>query len=475
MAALGELCEEMRNGIAAKPDQSTGLPILRISAVRPMRLNAGDVRFLPVEFAGTELYALRAGDLLFTRYNGNRDLVGACALVREAPDILVYPDKLIRVRLRTDIAHPAYLEKVIATEESRRFLFDKLKTSAGQVGISGADLKRLHVPLPPLAEQKRIADKLDALMARVDACRERLDRVPGILKGFRDAVLSAAIRGGLTKGWRGDSGSDSGPNLVALSRAAAPDDEQYQDWLGDLPAAWTIERAAEIVAPTTEIVYGIVQPGPKLAVGVPYVRGMDIVDGKIQVDQLLKTSPEIAKRYSRASIQGGDVLLGIIRATKVAVVPDTLNGANITQGTARFRPSERISTKFLAICLEAPETQRWLHAHYRGIDMPGLNLADVRRVPIPMPSSEEQAEIVRRVESLFALADAIEVRYQAARAHVEKLTPALLAKAFRGELVAQDPRDKPAAELLQRLRAQQVKPAASGKTGATRGRKPRAA
>ncbi len=76
---------------------------------------------------------------------------------------------------------------------------------------------------------------------------------------------------------------------------------------------------------------------------------------------------------------------------------------------------------------------------------------------------------------LFALADAIEVRYQAARAHVEKLTPALLAKAFRGELVAQDPRDKPAAELLQRLRAQQVKPAASGKTGATRGRKPRAA
>ena len=69
-----------------------------------------------------------------------------------------------------------------------------------------------------------------------------------------------------------------------------------------------------------------------------------------------------------------------------------------------------------------------------------------------MPPTEEQAEIVRRVESLFAIADSLEAKYQAARAQVDRLTPALLAKAFRGELVPQDPNDEPAAALLARLR-----------------------
>ncbi len=65
-----------------------------------------------------------------------------------------------------------------------------------------ADVRRLRVPLAPLNEQKRIADKLDAVLARVDACRERLDRVPAILKRFRQAVLAAATSGKLTEEWR---------------------------------------------------------------------------------------------------------------------------------------------------------------------------------------------------------------------------------------------------------------------------------
>ncbi len=82
--------------------------------------------------------------------------------------------------------------------------------------------------------------------------------------------------------------------------------------------------------------------------------------------------------------------------------------------------------------------------------------------PFFLPSMEEQKEIVRRVEALFALADKLEARYQQARAQVEKLTPALLAKAFRGELVVQDPNDEPAEMLLERIRAERhstIKPA----------------
>ena len=82
-----------------------------------------------------------------------------------------------------------------------------------------------------------------------------------------------------------------------------------------------------------------------------------------------------------------------------------------------------------------------------------IPLSGLRRIGVPLPSPQEQAEIVRRVGTLFAFADRLEARLKAAQTATERLTPALLAKAFRGELVPQDPNDEPASELLRRLQA----------------------
>ena len=90
-----------------------------------------------------------------------------------------------------------------------------------------------------------------------------------------------------------------------------------------------------------------------------------------------------------------------------------------------------------------------------GGNQPNLNLAKVKGFPLPVPSREEQTEIVRRVETLFALADRLEARLQTAQTAADRLTPSLLAKAFRGELVQQDPNDEPATELLKRLLGQE--------------------
>lgn len=91
-----------------------------------------------------------------------------------------------------------------------------------------------------------------------------------------------------------------------------------------------------------------------------------------------------------------------------------------------------------------------------------LSISKVSALPIQLPSSQEQHEIVRRVETLFAYADRVEARFAAARAQVEFLTPVLLAKAFRGELVPQDPNDEPASVLLERIRA--TRTAAGGRS-----------
>ncbi|WP_418126186.1 restriction endonuclease subunit S [Variovorax sp. 160MFSha2.1] len=358
------------------------------------------------------------------------------------------------------LKHPTFLNYVNAMSHGMNM--PRLGTDAG---------KAAPFVLAPLSEQKRIAGKLDALLSRLDASRRHLDRVPTLLRRFREALFSAAVRGVLTSDWRSEDDPQLAGTRPISGRPAktiaetTPQKSQLTEWLDELPTSWKVLPASDVVRQGADIVYGIVQPGPKLQSGVPYIRGMDIVDGKILVDQLLHTSPEIAQRYGRSALQGGDVLLGIIRATKVAIVPESLTGANITQGTARFRPSDLICTEFLAIALEAPETQRWLHAHYRGIDMPGLNLADVRRVPIPLPAPEEQVEIVRRVESLVELADTIEAKYHAIRARIDGLQPVLLTRAFRGELVPQDPDDEPAADLLERIAlSRQSTPVARGRT-----------
>lgn len=367
--------------------------------------------------------------------------------------------------------------------------------------VRPADIRSFEIPLAPLKEQIRIADKLDTLLTRMESCRERLARIPLILRRFRQAVLNAAYRGHLTADWRVRNVCEvSGTMLLEQIRAEhrewweksqmeamqkAGKQPKNDNWkqkykapepveeteLAELPNTWAWASGGELVAPGAEIVYGIVQPGPKLDDGVPYVRGTDIEDGRILFDQLMKTSRDIAERYERSSLAGGDVLLGIIRATKVAIVPEELTGGNITQGTARFRPSSVIRTGYLAKALESPPVQSWLHNHYRGIDMPGLNLADVRRVPIPLAPLEEQDEIIRRINILFDIADRLTVRYAAVRDRVDRMTPALISKAFRGELVSPEPKDEPASVLLERIRSTRATQSAKPK-GIKKSRKP---
>lgn len=372
-----------------------------------------------------------SGTVLFS----SRAPVGYCAIASDE----ITTNQGFKSVILADGVVPEYLRHYLLASKDYA---ESLASGTTFLELSGARFADLTVPLPPLSEQRRIVAKLDVLTARTARARAALDRVPDIAALYRKAVLSAAFRGELTSGRRGEKSTDG----VSHDPAG----------LFTTPRGWGWHPAGSVVEEGADIVYGIIQPGPKLSEGVPYVRGTDIQGGKILMGQLLKTSPEIASRYHRSKLKGGDVLLGIIRATKVAVVPDELEGANITQGTARFRPGPSITTEFLAHWLEGPDAQGWLHRHYRGIDMPGLNLGDVRRLPVPVPPLPEQAEIVRVMRSALAEIDRLMSEAAAARRLLDRLDKAILAKAFRGELVPQDRGDEPASVLLERIRAQRA-------------------
>jgi type I restriction enzyme S subunit len=468
-AALGAgLAIDVQPGFACG---SHNRDALGIAHLRPMnvseegRIDLSDLKFVPKAEADRDERLLRCGDVLFNNTN-SPELVGKTACY-DLPEPRAFSNHMTRVRCHPETLDPHYCAFVLHSKWMDGHFASICNNHVSQASISRTVLLETPLPLPPFAEQKRIVAKVEALLARVNAARQRLARVPAILKRFRQGVLGTACCGFLTADWRRQHGNGDGSSA----------DRQADEEMPAIPKGWRYERATEVVEAGTVISYGIVLPGPNQVTGVPYVRGQDIDDsGNIHVDQLWRTTLEIASKHRRSELREGDVLLCVIRHLRVALVPPGIDGANLTQGTVRLRPSNRVRGEYLARYLASPQAHGWMKARYIGMAMPRINVEHAREIPIAVPPLAEQHEIVRRVEGLFQPADAIEKRVAAATARVEKLTQAILAKAFRGELVPteaelarREGREyEPASALLERIREGRV-----GQVGTSRTRRRR--
>ncbi len=305
----------------------------------------------------------------------------------------------------------------------------KQGTGSTFASVSGGFLRKLEIPIAPLNEQKRIADKLDKILVRVDACRERLDRIPAILKRFRQAVLAAATSGKLTEEWRENSRNES---------------------------FWKEINIGELLI---DIRYGTTKKCHYEPRATPVIRIPNIYDGKISHLDLKYAEFNDAERQ-KLSLVTGDILM--IRSNgSVDLVGQTALATEADKGflyagyLIRLRVNQQIvDPAYLSLALSAPDARYAIELTARSTNgVNNINTEEIKSLVIKLPNLEEQSEIVRRVEELFAYADRIEASYQVARTKVDKLTPAILAKAFRGELVPQNPDEEPASVLLERIQA----------------------
>lgn len=208
--------------------------------------------------------------------------------------------------------------------------------------------------------------------------------------------------------------------------------------------------------------YGILQPGPDVAAGVPYVRPTEIQGDEIQLGDIRRTSPEIAAQYKRASLKTGDVLLSIVGTIgKVALVPAELEGGNITQSSVRIRPGPVTEAAFIRSLLKSPQLISQYDRLRLGTGVPRLNVGDVRELQCPLPPLNEQRRIVAKLETLQARSRRAREALDALPPLLEKLRQSILAAAFRGDLTkdwrAKHKDVEPASELLKRIRAERRK------------------
>ena len=335
-----------------------------------------------------------------------------------------------------------YLLAYLKTDD---FVHTGAMSMTGSVGHKRVPKEYLlgrEIPLAPQREQTRIANQLDTLLTRVQACNDRFAAIPALLKRFRNSVLAAAVSGRLTGDLRSNDLITSNTTTTALWR---------------IPASWTWVRADEV---TGFITKGTTPSKEKMTSGsgeIPYIKVYNLgFDGRLDfnIDPTFVDSTTHSVDLKRSITLPGDVLMNIVGPPlgKVAIVPDSHQEWNINQAIARFRPVRGLRSQYLAHCLMSTELISHAVSQAKAtVGQLNLTLEICRALPIPMPPEKEQTEIVRRVEALFALADRIEARCAAARAQAQRLSPLVLAKAFRGELVPQDPNDEPASALLARI------------------------
>ena len=462
---LDELCTDVSYGYTAKANAESGdAKMLRITDIQDNNVNWSTVPYCRIDAETKVQYALKRGDLVFARTGAT---VGKSFLIADDIKDAVFASYLIRVRPAIhDLSR--YLAFFFGSQTYWTQITD-FSAGIGQPNVNGTKLKQLEIPLAPLSEQQRIADKVDSLLSRVDACRERLDRVPAILKRFRQSVLAAATSGKLTEDWR-EENSNLGDVKAELENVLRSRQENWNRYIKtkyktpvgpDL--ASTLKAPAEWAEISLDAITSIITSGSRAwtkyygsGTGT-FIMAQNVRPGRLDLSVRQAVNPPEGDRDAvRSQVQIGDLLVTIVGANTGDVCPvqTELPEHYVCQSVALMRPVEIQHSDYLNLYLNAESHGKGEFARYMyGEGRPHLSFDQLRMTKVLLPPIAEQAEIVRRVHDLFSFANNIDMQLQNVCKRVSRLTPSLLAKAFRGQLVSQDPNDEPASALLERIRA----------------------
>ena len=333
---------------------------------------------------------------------------------------------------------------LFALVKTRDFLAGGTMNMSGSVGhkrVPKEFVEQYTFPLPPLAEQIQIANKLDELLAQVDTLKIRLDAIPHILKRFRQSVLAAAVSGRLTEDLR-NGGLPNSSNDLLNELEFNKDKNRKVDQTSshelvteNFPKHWGTSTFGEIYR---LIDYRGKTPR-KAKHGKRLYSAKNIKMGFVSNEPVEYLSDnEYQAWMTRGFSKIGDIFFVTEGHTMGCTAVNNI-GTDIAlaQRTLNLQPYGKVQTKFHLYYMMSSSFQKLLQLNSTGSAAKGIKAAKFRGLPIPFPSYFEQTEIVRRVEQLFAYADQIEQRVKDTQSRVNKLTQSILAKAFRGELTAE--------------------------------------
>jgi type I restriction enzyme S subunit len=389
---FGTLFRFIRNGMNVKQDKSgDGLPITRIETISDATVDGARVGFAGLAEAECRDWLLETGDILFSHIN-SVEHVGKCAVYRGEPEKLVHGMNLLCLRSDTTKLLPEFAKYLIRGTEFRTRLSNFTNKAVNQASVSIGNLKTIPVTVPPLEEQRRIAevlDRADGLRAKRRAAFAQLDSLTQSL--FLDLFGDPAIN----------------------------------------PKGFPKKPLASLVSDDDTINYGVVQPGDDLEEGVPLVRVSDLVGGKVRHSELKRIAPSIEAAYKRSRLRGNEILLSCVGSVGVIALADELvKGFNIARAVARIPLAETTNRLFMAAYLSTDFVQRYFTNELRTVSQPTLNIKQLAETTVVLPPMELQREFARRV----GVVEKLETAQRASLAELDALFATLQHRAFRGAL-----------------------------------------
>ena len=497
-AAIGDLCT-LINGRAFKPSDwtNTGLPIIRIQ-----NLNNPDAKFN--HFLGNvePKFLVDNGELLFA-WSGTPGTSFGAHIWTGGRAVL--NQHIFRVLLDEKIIDKTFFK--IAINQKLQELIDKAHGGVGLRHVTKGKFEQTEILLPPLNEQPRIVAKIEVLKARSQRVKEELEAIRALLDQFRQSVLVATFRGDLTADWR-EKNPDVEPASVLLERIRAerrsrweeaelekmkaqgktPKDDQWKkkykepesvddSQLPKLPDGWCWVTADECTSLITDGEHATPERSDE---GVYLLSARNILDGKISFEKVDFVPEHIYQKLEkRLKLEAGDVLLSCSGTVgRSCVAPLGLRCAFV-RSVAILKPLFEMG-EYLSLAIRSPYLQSQIEKKKTQTAQSNIFQGRIKILAIPVASFDEQKVIVQAITQAFKLIERVEKIIEDARNNNITLDQSILAKAFRGELVPQDPNDEPASVLLERICAERekldTKKKAKGKTEKKSGKaKPEAA
>lgn len=272
---------------------------------------------------------------------------------------------------------------------------------AGAVGhrrVAKEFIERYPIPIPPPDEQRRIVSILDDAFKAIATTRANTER--------------------------------------DLSNARELFKSHLQSVFDERPEGWVESRLVDLCDAKRGITYGVIKLGDEVSEGVPCLRTSNVRWLRIETDGIKRIAPGLSDQYARTILRGGEVLVSV-RGTLggVAVVPGEMAGWNVSREVAVVPvESSRAVPAFVAYFIGSGVSQDWLSDNRKGATYVGVNLEDLRLLPVVVPGLDEQSSIVRRLRAVEEEAGRLESVYRAKTAKLEELRQSLLLAAFTGAL-----------------------------------------
>lgn len=336
--------------------------------------------------------------------------------------------------------------------------------------ISKSKLREIHIPLPPLPEQRRIVTKLEELFTRLDAGVSELKKTQAQLKRYHQSVLKAACEGKLVPTEAELAKAEGREYEVADVLLVRILKERREKWngkgkykepaaqdiggLSELPEGWSWASADQL---TTIITDGEHITPERSESGVLLLSARNVLDGKLSLKDVDYVPHHVYMKLSqRLKIEPGDVLLSCSGSVgRSCVAPEGLT-FSLVRSVAVLKPVIKAGN-YLSYCLRSHILQSQIIEKKTQTAQANIFQGKIKSLKFPLPPLAEQRRIVAEVERRLSIADGVEKTVTQSLAQAERLRQSILKKAFEGRLVAQDASDEPAGVLLERIKAEKAR------------------